>query len=413
MTAADFNGDGKLDLAVADYHTQKVSILLGNGLGGFAAPVSYDTGANPSSVVSADFNGDGKLDLALASTPLNGSQGNLVSLLLGKGDGTFGTPALFGTGSQAYSLVVGDFDQGGVADLAVANGYSNTVTVLLNTQGTKIGFTTSGSPSIAGQSVTFTATVAASIAQAGSPTGSVTFMNGSTVLGSGTLTGGTASASTSSLPAGSDTISAVYSGDSHFQPHTVTLVQTVMPKPDFSLAASALTPSPVAAGSSTTSTVTITPTNGFDPTTVTFTCSITPAASPAPACSVGTIAVANGVGTATLTVTTTGPTAALVPASGLHPSGMALTFGLLIPAILLGATGRGTGQRRKLLACCAIMLVLGGCMFQAACGGGNGNGGGNHGSSGTPSGSYTVTVTGTGNGTTHPTTPSTLTFSVQ
>jgi uncharacterized membrane protein len=91
---------------------------------------------------------------------------------------------------------------------------------------------------------------------------------------------------------------------------------------------------------------------------------------------------------------------------------MVLAFGLLIPAILLGATGRGTDQRRKLLAFCAITLVLGGCMFQAACGGGGGNGGGSKGTPGTPSGSYSVTLTGTANGTQHTLTPA-LTFSVQ
>jgi len=227
VAVADFTGSGVLDLAVADYQKQEVSILLGDGKGGFGTATQYSTGANPSSVFIADFNGDGKPDLALTSTPLGSAPGNVVSVLLGNGDGTFGTAALFGTGSQAYSAAVGPFSQDGTADIAVANGISNTVSVLLNTQGTHIGLTSSANPSFQGQSVTFTATVAASLIGMPAPTGTVTVKNGSTVLGSGALVDGSYAVSTTALPAGSDTISAVYSGDSNFQPHTVSLTQTV------------------------------------------------------------------------------------------------------------------------------------------------------------------------------------------
>jgi hypothetical protein len=227
VTVGDFNGDNVLDLAVADFRTQQVSVLLGNGNGTFQAVQAYPTGANPSSVVAADFNGDGKLDLALSSTPLGSSPGNLVSLLLGNGDGTFSVPSVFGTGSQAYSLAVGDFNGSGTADLAVANGVSNTVSVLLNTQGTKMNIASSSNPSVYGQSVTFTTTVAASVSQVNAPTGTVTLKNGTTVLGSGPLMGGSFSTSTTSLPKGTDSLSAIYSGDANFQAHTVTVTQTV------------------------------------------------------------------------------------------------------------------------------------------------------------------------------------------
>src|SRR5215813_12553524 len=100
VQVGDFNGDNNLDLAVADFHTQQVSILIGNGDGTFQPVKAYATGANPSSVVMADFNGDGKLDLALTSTPLASSAGNLLSLLPGNGDGTFRAPTVFGTGSE-------------------------------------------------------------------------------------------------------------------------------------------------------------------------------------------------------------------------------------------------------------------------------------------------------------------------
>jgi hypothetical protein len=227
LVVGDFNGDAKLDLAVADYQTKEVSVLLGNGDGTFQTVQQYPTGANPSSIVAADFNGDGKLDLALTSTPLGTNPGNLVSLLLGNGDGTFGPPALFGVGYLSYSAVVGDFNGDGAIDLAVANEASNTISVLLNAQGTEIATVAAASPSSYGQSVTFTTTITASVPNGAAPTGTVTLKNGSVVLGSGNLSGGVFALSTSTLPVGADSISVVYSGDTNYQPHTITLTQTV------------------------------------------------------------------------------------------------------------------------------------------------------------------------------------------
>jgi hypothetical protein len=228
VVVGDFNGDHNLDLAVADFQTQQVSVLLGNGDGTFQPVKAYSTGANPSSIAIADFNGDGKLDLALTSTPLGSSPGNMVSLLLGNGDGTFGSPALFGTGSEAYSAAVGDFNGDGATDLAVANGISNTVSVLLNTQGTAMTLVSSSNPSAFGQSVTFTTTVVASVSNGtAAPTGTVTLKKGSTVLGSGALVNQEFSLSTTTLPVGADVLSAVYSGDGNYQSRTVGLTQTV------------------------------------------------------------------------------------------------------------------------------------------------------------------------------------------
>src|ERR1051326_8000476 len=84
VAAADFNADGKVDFAVANFGSNNVSVYLNSGTGAFAAPVNYAVGNNPSSIVAADFNADGKMDLAVANTDTDD-----ISILLGNGNGTF------------------------------------------------------------------------------------------------------------------------------------------------------------------------------------------------------------------------------------------------------------------------------------------------------------------------------------
>ena len=119
VATADFNRDGKLDLAVANFSANTVSIFLGNGDGTFETRVDYATGGTPSSVAVGDFNGDGKLDLVLTNGTF--SLGNSVSVLLGNGDGTFQAHVEYRTGLGPTKVVVGDFNLDGKLDLAVAN----------------------------------------------------------------------------------------------------------------------------------------------------------------------------------------------------------------------------------------------------------------------------------------------------
>jgi hypothetical protein len=152
VAVGDFNADGKLDAAVANggsakYPYSGVSISLGNGDGTFtqASGSPILLGQSLSAIVTADFNRDGKLDLAVTDTA-----GNAVIILLGNGDGTFGTPTTIAVGNSPYAIVAGDFNNDGKLDLAVANYGDGTITLLLgNGDGT---FTqTAGSPYAVGQ----------------------------------------------------------------------------------------------------------------------------------------------------------------------------------------------------------------------------------------------------------------------
>jgi hypothetical protein len=126
VVVADFNGDGKLDLAVAAQ--EGLSVLLGNGDGTFQAAQNYAIGALRG-LATADFNGDGFLDLAVwqAGTP------GTVQILLGQGDGTFQAGPSYTAGSARTSvgLVAGDFNGDGIPDLAVTDSDAGSVSVLL------------------------------------------------------------------------------------------------------------------------------------------------------------------------------------------------------------------------------------------------------------------------------------------
>ncbi|MEH2023374.1 beta strand repeat-containing protein [Nostoc sp.] len=126
VAVGDFNKDGKSDIVTANNASQNVSVLLGDGNGGFATAKNFKVPSRPTSVTVGDFNKDGISDLAVTSSYFNN-----VSILLGKGDGTFNSATQFDVGTNPHSLIVGDFNKDGKSDLAVANSDSNNVSVVL------------------------------------------------------------------------------------------------------------------------------------------------------------------------------------------------------------------------------------------------------------------------------------------
>jgi sugar lactone lactonase YvrE len=149
---ADFNGDGKQDLAILNANAGTVTILLGNGDGTFdLAPSSPVTGSNPTRFAVGDFNGDGIPDLAV-----NSGSSTSLSIFLGVGNGTFDaaleTPAL---GGAPFAIALGDFNGDGNLDLAVTDTYADTISILLGagngkfTEGTSLHSGSIGSPIVA------------------------------------------------------------------------------------------------------------------------------------------------------------------------------------------------------------------------------------------------------------------------
>ncbi len=136
VAIGDLNNDGIPDIAVTNYGSNNISILLGKGDGTFTAGTTLAAGSNPYNVVIGDFTGNGKNDIACT----NKNSANM-DVYLGNGDGTFQSPTSYATNALPTSIVTGDFNRDGNLDIAVGNSTANNISVFLgNGSG---GFTSS------------------------------------------------------------------------------------------------------------------------------------------------------------------------------------------------------------------------------------------------------------------------------
>ena len=487
VAVGDFNGDGVPDLAVANAGNPQIgdnggiSILLGNGDGTFRPATNSPAGKNPFAIATADFNRDGKIDLAMID-----SSG--VGVILGNGDGTFGSLTYFPSVSGPVSLAVADFDRDNIADLVISAQTSLLSVLLGNGDGTfqtHVDYPVGGPGAVVadingdGNMDIITPRWLAVLLGNGDGTFQNAVFNGSYVFakqvvvadfnsdgkqdvalgflgfsakGTAVMAGngdGTFQQPLVTLPlfgatsvadfngdgktdvalvdvASTGTLSLFLSnGDGTFQPAlsfavgagpwavaATDLNQDKAPDlvvtnsadgtvsvllnatgADFSISASSPTPGTVSRGQSSTSTVTLVHLNSFDK-PVALSCSVQPVQSAT--CSINPSSItfdSNGNATATLTINPGSATASLGPQR--HDSG---TRQFLWPVVGFALVGAGLGSRRsirrKRVVCISSAVLFGGLIFQSACGGSGGPG----------STTYTITITGTSASTQHSTT---------
>ncbi len=145
LAIGDLTGSGIPDIVVANWNSTTISVLFGNGDGTFQAPVTYAVGSNPRGVAIADLDGTHGNDIAVANW-----SSDSVSVLLNNGDGTFAPAVNYAVGAQPAGLVVADLNGDGNLDIATANVNSNSVSVLPGngdgTFGSALSYSTGSNP---------------------------------------------------------------------------------------------------------------------------------------------------------------------------------------------------------------------------------------------------------------------------
>jgi Bacterial Ig-like domain (group 3)/FG-GAP-like repeat len=376
-TLADMNLDGNLDLILDDVPTStsgtfQVTLQAGNGDGTFGAESTLLTNYVVTDVKVADMNLDGNPDLLLAAEEVYGSDVTTAGLVLinGNGDGTFGNHSLIAGGNVFLQTQVADMNGDSIPDIeaslytngAQPNTYYGFSTLLglggggfsapfnqliplngvlplvgnffddnapdvvtdtfygidlfLGQGGTTLTLGTSAASTVYGSVETFTAKVAASMAARPALTGTVSFFDGTTLLGTASVSTGSAIFSTSALALGTHTVSAVYSGDSNFNRNTSGTVSVAVTSlaPAFTLSSTS-TALTLAEGANGAVPLTLTANATFSG-PVNLTCTGAPSNASCGFSSNSVVLTAGSSATAALVIGTTGTKAAMaVPSS--------------------------------------------------------------------------------------------------
>jgi hypothetical protein len=397
--AGDVNGDGKTDLVILtagdvddygtiDPSTAGVLTLVGKGDGTFTPQPLYLPGFSAAAGLLADFNGDGRLDLALSelysqdfTDPVAGGV-----VALGNGDATFTATHSFEAGAGSSLILAGDFMKDAALDAVYVSSTGGS-SLLINQGGTTVALTATPASIYQGQDVSISAKVTAALAGKPQPTGTITLMEAGATLGSGPVDSGSASITLTGLAIGTHIITAAYSGDSNFNANSSTSISIAVAAPPPAPAVS-ITGAPLILDLTRGQTGSVTFTAIAN---ATFTGSVALQVSGAPEgmttlLSPPTIALTQGQsGNATLVVSTTSPHSAVAPFS-MRAGGaasLAALFLLVIP--------RRVRKRMSRLALLALgVLALAGILGMEGCGGSS--------IQAAPRGSTTLTVTATPTG---------------
>lgn len=344
----------------------------------FATPVTFNASVSSPSLTKPT----GNISLFDGNTSL------ATSTLDSNGNASFTTSSL-AVGSHSITVhYAGDATH----DPSTSGG--NPVNLTVNRANTSTTISGGGSATFFGNPVTFTTTVTST---AGTPTGTVSLLDGSNSVASATLDGsGHASFTLSTLTVGTHTISVAYGGDTDFSTSASSTVSQTVNAADFTLAATG-SPVTVPVGQSGTATITVTP-EGLFGSTITFSCSGLPAESNC-VFNPPSFTPNSAVTSSTVTLTTTAPSAAFP--SDQFERFTPLTLGIWLTGIsgliLLAQRRRQMGRWVRCGATLAVVLAF--AAFMSSCGGGGGGGGGGgNGNPGTPRGTSTVVVTASSSG---------------
>jgi hypothetical protein len=445
LVLGDLNGDGKLDLVLVDDPFDvgsgfQVSYAAGNGDGTFNAPSIIQQNDLVSDVSIADINNDGKPDLVLSSEEVQGndiSTGGIV-LITGNGDGTFNTPSQIAIGNFFFGIQVADMNNDGNADIVATlyepssypiyyggmvtllgygngqfaapyNSFESLVSTLpmvgnfvndnapdvmtstaygtalfIGQGGGTLALSTSSLFINFGTAETLTATLTNSITNLRAATGTVSFYDGTTLLGTAGLSSGTAVLTVSSLTVGRHKVYAVYSGDTNFNTATSasSIITVAALAPAFSLSG---TPATLSVTASATGIVTLNLTaNATFSGSVTLSCSGMPSNG---SCSInpGSVLLAAGASSAATLVISTSTAHAELNRSTDPWRTPAASLATLLGVIFVRR------RRVRMLAVLGVGLMLSfGAMFTGCSNNNNGSSGPT-----VKAGTYTLTVTAT------------------